>query len=324
MPLSGWRKRKKNRGKRKRKNSLVGKEVYDKNRRSEEFSAPLSRTVTVARFQGKQRQEIIQEVQKQMQEGALQAMKQVLSACREAEVTAKLGREKGEQRRARSHEQEIDGKCGSCGCQDANHFTRDGHEKRNVETGYGHLQAVRIPLVECQRCHHDVIGTCTLLEKYERFWRDFQQDALLSSGPGQSLRAIKERWSGQLGSPVGLRTIHERIHQVESLVHHMHDQHVPEAPAVVQWDGMWVTIQNQNEAIQPDRKQRKRHQRSGKKVVILVALGLWPDGRREILDWEIASSEDQTQWELLLKRLWVREVTAEQGLKMMVREGCGG
>ena len=56
----------------------------------------MSITVTVARFQGKQRQEIIQEVQKQMQEGALQAIKQVLSACLEAEVTAQLGREKGE------------------------------------------------------------------------------------------------------------------------------------------------------------------------------------------------------------------------------------
>ena len=113
-----------------------------------------------------------------MQEGALQAIKQVLSACLEAEVTAKLGREKGEPRRASSHEREIDWKCGHCGCQDANHFTRDGHYKRNLETGYGHLQSLPIPMVECQRCHHDVICTFALLEKYERFWIDFQQDAL--------------------------------------------------------------------------------------------------------------------------------------------------
>ncbi len=58
--------------------------------------------------------------------------------------------------------------------------------------------------------------------------------------------------------------------------------------------------------------------------MILVALGFWPDERREILDWEIATSEDHTQWEHLLNRLWVRGVTAEQGLKMIVRDGCGG
>lgn len=284
----------------------------------------MSISVTVARFQGKQRQDIIQEVQKQMQEGALQAIKQVLSACLEAEVTEKLGREKGEPRRASSHARESDWTCGYCGCQDANHFTRDGHYHRNLETGYGHLHALPIPMVECQRCHHDVICRFALLEKYERFWIDLQQDALFSSGLGQSLRAIKERWSGQLGSPIGLRTINELINQVEPLVHQMQEQHFPEAPTVVQCDGIWVTIQSQTQAMALDKAQRKRHQRSGKKVVILVALGFWPDGRREILDWEIASSEAHAQWELLLNRLWMRGVSAEQGLKMLVRDGCGG
>lgn len=125
----------------------------------------MSIPVTSARFQGKQRQEIIQEVQKQMQEAALQAIKQVLRACLEAEVTAQLGREKGEPRRASSQERESDWKCGHCGCQDANQFTRDGHYQRNLETGYGHLQHLHIPMVECQRCHHDVICTFALLEK---------------------------------------------------------------------------------------------------------------------------------------------------------------
>ena len=284
----------------------------------------MSIPVRIARFQGKDRQEIIQAVQKQMQDGALQAIKQVLSACLEAEVTAQLGREKGEPRRARSQVRESDWKCGNCGCQDANFFTRDGHYQRNLETGYGHLHALPIPMVECQQCHHDVICTFTLLEKYGRFWLDLQQDALFSSGLGQTLRAIRERWSGHLGSPVGLRTINEIINQVEPLVYQMQEQHFPEAPTVVQCDGIWVTIQSQKEAIAPDKTQRQRHQRSGKKVVILVALGFWPDGRREILDWEIANSEDHTQWEHLLNRLWRRQVTAEQGLQMIVRDGCGG
>ena len=284
----------------------------------------MSIPVTVARFQGKHRQDIIQKVQKQMQAGALQAIKQVLTACLEAEVTAKLGREKGEPRRVSSQQRASDWTCGHCGCQDANHFTRDGHYHRNLETGYGHLHGLPVPMVECQRCHHDVICTFTLLGKYERFGIDLQQDALFSSGLGQSLRAIKERWSGQLGSPVGLLTINELINEVEPLVHRMQEQHFPEAPAVVQCDGIWVTLQSQKQALKLDTRQRQRHERSGKKVVILVALGFWPDGRREILDWEIASSEDHTQWELLLNRLWKREVTAEQCLKMMVRDGCGG
>jgi transposase-like protein len=59
-------------------------------------------------------------------------------------------------------------------------------------------------------------------------------------------------------------------------------------------------------------------------VVLLVALGFWPDGRREILDWQIATSEEHTEGEVLLRRLSERGVQAEQGLKMIVRDGCGG
>lgn len=128
----------------------------------------MSIPVSVARFHGKQRQEIMQEVQKQMQEGALQAIKQVMTACLEAEVTAKLGREKGEPRLVSSQQRASDWKCGHCGCQEANHFTRDGHYQRDLETGYGHLHALPIPMLECQRCHHDVICTFALLGNYER------------------------------------------------------------------------------------------------------------------------------------------------------------
>jgi hypothetical protein len=88
-----------------------------------------------------------------------------------------------------------------------NHFTRDGHYQRNLEIGYGYLHALPISMVECQSCHHDVLCRFTLLEKYERFRLDLHQDALFCSGLRQGLRAIKERWSGHLGSPVGLRTI---------------------------------------------------------------------------------------------------------------------
>lgn len=59
----------------------------------------MSLAVSIQSFQEKERKEIIGEVQRQMQEAALQAVKRILTACLEAEVTAKLGREKGSQRR---------------------------------------------------------------------------------------------------------------------------------------------------------------------------------------------------------------------------------
>ena len=61
-------------------------------------------------------------------------------------------------------------------------------------------------------------------------------------------------------------------------------------------------------------------------MVVLVALGFWNDGsgRREILDWQIAPSEEHTEWESLLHRLWQRGLRPEKGLQMVVRDGSGG
>lgn len=284
----------------------------------------MSITVSGGRIIGKERKEIIQTVQKQIKEAVLQATQQVIKAFLEAEVTAKLGREKGSPRRVSEQPREIDWQCGHCECQDANQFTRDGHYRRTLETELGHIDQLRVPMLECQCCHHDVICLFSILEKFQRFWVDLQQDAFFSSGLGETLRAIRNRWSGELERPVGLRSINELINQVEPLVHRMREQHFPEAPTVVQCDGIWVTVQDQEGEIKPDKRQRKRHERSGKKVVILVAMGFWPDGRREILDWQLANSEDHAEWEVLLKRLKERGIGAEQGLKMIVRDGCGG
>lgn len=284
----------------------------------------MSRHVSAESIQGKERKEIIEQVQKQIKEAVVQVTRQVVMACLEAEVSAQLGREKGSRRRECEQSHQSDWKCGHCGCQDANQFTRDGHYQRTLETKLGHIDHLQVPMLECQKCHHDVICQFSILEKFQRFWIDMQQDAFFSSGLSQSLRAIKDRWSGERDRPVGLRRINELINQVEPLIHRMREQQFQEAPMVIQCDGIWVTVTNQEEAIKQDSRQRKRKKRSGKKIVILVALGFWPDGKREIVDWQLAKSEDHTEWKPFLERLKERGISSSKGLKMIVRDGCGG
>jgi hypothetical protein len=179
-------------------------------------------------------------------------------------------------------------------------------------------------MLECQKCFHDGICQFHLLEKFRRFWIDLEEDALFSSGLGQSLRSIVERWSAQAESHVGLRTLNERINQIEPLIEKMREQAIVPGPPIIQLDGIWVTIQREGGRIKPDAKTRQRKQRTGKKQVILVALAFWEDGRREVLDGHIAPSEEHTHWEVLLNRLWRRGVQPEKGLKRSVRDGCGG
>ncbi len=170
------------------------------------------------KLQAAERQTILQTVQQQAKAAALQAIRPVLKEFLEAEVTAKLGRAKGVARQISSTARAIDWQCASCSCRDANQFTRDGHYRRNLETGWGHLEDLQVPMLECQQCQHDVICSFTILEKFQRFWLDLDQDVLFSSGLCQSLREISQRWSATVGGSVGLRTLNERINQREPFV----------------------------------------------------------------------------------------------------------
>jgi hypothetical protein len=271
-----------------------------------------------------QRKDILDFVQRQVNLAALEAIRTVIEECLEAEVTTKLGREKGVPRKV-GQMREIDWSCGNCGCKDANQFTRDGHYHRDLETGWGHVGDLRVPMVECQICHHDVICHFAVFEKNHRFWLDLDQDALFSSGLCQSLREITERWGEILGGNVGLRTVNERINQIEGQVQEYYKQTIKNVPDVIQLDGIYVTIQGQSETVKYDKRNRARHVRKGEKKVVLVALGFWQHGeRREVIDWQIAKSEDHEQWEALLNRLYDRGVTADSGLQAVIRDGSGG
>ena len=108
---------------------------------------------------------------------------------------------------------------------------------------------------------------------------------------------------------MGLRTLNERINQIEPLLAQAHHKSITDVPTVVQLDGIWLTIQSQSDKEKPDGRKRRRKKRTGKRVVVLVALGFWNDGsgRREIIDWEIAKSEEHTEWERLLNRRMASE-----------------
>ena len=279
-----------------------------------------------AKRKGEERRAILQGIQTQMQQVIIEGVTLVLQEFLEQEVTTKWGRSKRRPRQVSSQPRVIDWRCAFCGSSDANQFTRDGHYQRRLETGWGHLDTLRVPMLECQQCQHDVVAHFAILDKYQRFWLDAPQRAIFGSGLCQSLRHLSQQWAATLGSNVGLRTVNERINQLEVLLAQAHREPIRDVPAVVQFDGIWLSMQTQQDGITEDSRKRKRHQKRGKRMVVLVALGLWTDGsgKRHILDWEVADQEDKASWERLVQRLWERGVKLESGLQAIVRDGTEG
>lgn len=282
-----------------------------------------------AKLNGAERKQVIQAVQTQMQQAALAAITPLITSFLEEEALVKLGRAKYASRQVGTEERTIDWTCRYCGCQDANQFTRDGHYQPNLETGWGHINGLKVPMLEGWKCRHAVVVQWAVLEKFKRFWLDLDQKVLFGSGLCQSLRRLSAEWSSLIGGSVGLRTLSERINAVESLIEVERKGSLASVPSVMQLDGIWLSLQtqaDQPETIKIDKRGRKRHKRTGKRVVVLVALGLWSDDghRREIPDWQVAESENQADWEKLLQRLYDRGVNAETGLRVVVRDGGTG
>jgi hypothetical protein len=279
-----------------------------------------------AKLQAQERKAILQAIESQIQQVIIDGVTQVLQEFLEQEVTSKLGRAKGSPRRVSTQPRLIDWQCAFCGCSDANQFTRDGHYLRRLETGWGHVERLRVPMLECQQCQHDVVAQFAILHKYQRFWLDAPHRAIFGSGLARSLRHLSQEWAVTLGASVGLRTINARINQLEAQLESVHHQPITEVPPVIQFDGIWLSRQTQHDEIHQDSRQRKRHRKSGKRIVVLVALGVWADGsgKRRILDWEMAEQEEQSAWERLVQRLWERGVKLETGLQAIVRDGGEG
>ena len=140
------------------------------------------------KLEAHERQAILEEVYQHAKAAASAAVKALIETLLEAEVSAKLGREKGAARHISGQPREVDWVCGHCGGCDAQHFTRDGHDRRSLQTGWGSIEELRVPMLECQQCGHDVLCHFTILENYERFWLDLDQDVVLGSGLCESLR----------------------------------------------------------------------------------------------------------------------------------------
>ena len=92
---------------------------------------------TQGKLEEDERQAMLEEVYQQAKAAASAAIKAVVEMLLEAEVSAKLGREKGAVRHISGQPREVGWVCGQCGCADAQHFTRDGHYRRSEASGLG-------------------------------------------------------------------------------------------------------------------------------------------------------------------------------------------
>lgn len=253
-------------------------------------------------------------------------VRQVVGACLEAMLTKEVDRQlarKRHQRRAKMWgEMKSEMKCKRCGSQQRNQFRRNGSYARGLDTGYGHV-VFRMPQVEC-KCGGGVRVKYPMLKARQRIWEDVRLEIREKSGLKLPLRVIKAELDARLGGSVGLRSINQCICATAPGATIYERMGNIATPPVILVDGVWVTVMYPTGEKRMDRISRQRQVKRGQRRVVLMAQGVWPEsGKREMLGWKIAESEDQDAWSDLVAVIRQRGVRWEQ-VQLLIGDGSPG
>lgn len=266
-------------------------------------------------------QAMLEEAMAMGQAALVSAVSHHLNGLLVAAVTTLLGRGSRVRRHRVSAEVEQSGRCIRCKSHQSRHFSRNGYRERSLLTVLGWIP-FSLPRIRCECGGSVSIELDGLVRPYQRLSDEVDEQLQRWYRLGMSLRQLAEALEHSWMSPLSLRTLMGRIHLMAAQAAvPMPDQ----APPIVQVDAIWVTLVLPTGGTYRDRKGRRRPQVGRFRRPIFVALGVWPETAHAIvLDWMLATSEDEEQWLTFLSALEERGMRGEQGLQLLIHDGGSG
>lgn len=177
---------------------------------------------------------------------------------------------------------------------------RNGYYRRHLLTELGDIE-LNVPRT---RRYSPV----EVLRAYARRTPEIDRVILAGFVLGLSTRKVGETLLALLGRPVSASTVSQVAKTLDSAVAAFHRRPLKNRYKVLMLDGVVLARKTGAGAL---------------KRPVLVALGLRPDGKKEIIDFRLAGSESAAEWEQFLTDLHRRGLTGE-GLDMICIDGGSG
>ena len=125
---------------------------------------------------------------------------------------------------------------------------------------------------------------------------------------GLSTRKVAEALLPMLGERVSAATVSRVAKSLDGAVASFHRRPIRRRYRFLILDGVVL---------------KRRTGAGSAKRVVLVALGITPEGRKEVIDFFITPGERQSSWEVFLADLYRRGLTGE-GLELIITDGGAG
>jgi transposase-like protein len=177
---------------------------------------------------------------------------------------------------------------------------RNGSYRRRILTELGDIE-LRVPRTRTW-------SPKAVVHAYARRTREVDRMILACFVLGLSTRKVGEALLPVLGRPVSASAVSQVAKSLDAVVAAFHRRPLKNRYKVLMLDGVTLSRKTGAGAV---------------KRPVLVALGLLPDGRKEVIDFRLARSESAAEWQLFLDDLHRRGLTGE-GLDMICADGGQG
>lgn len=177
---------------------------------------------------------------------------------------------------------------------------RNGYYRRHLLTELGDIE-LQVPRT---RRYSPV----EVIRAYARRTREIDRVILTGFVLGLSTRKVGETLLALLGRAVSASTVSQVAKTLDAAVAAFHRRPLKNCYNALMLDGVVLARKTGAGALRRP---------------VLVALGLRPDGKKEVIDFRLAASESAAEWEKFLADLYRRGLTGE-GLDMICVDGGSG
>jgi putative transposase len=183
---------------------------------------------------------------------------------------------------------------------------RNGYYSRDLESGFGLIRDLRVPRLRVGSRSRSLEQH--LFERYHRRRPEVERFVRTLFFAGVSTRAVGEVLEILLGFSPSATAVSRMVAALDKEVKTYHARPLEDEYVYLFFDGLTVTLKEA-----PGAKRR----------LVLVAYGITKEGKRRLIDFRVAQSESQAEWDRFLRSLLERGLIGRR-LKLITTDGGQG
>ena len=198
-------------------------------------------------------------------------------------------------------------------------FRCAGHYHRRVRTSYGLIADLCVPKLRSG----NALRPWQILRRYQLAMQIVLDQALYLYTLGLSIRDLQEALYLVFGHVLAREAVGRVTIAAQSPMQRWRERTITDTPPILIVDGGWVQILAPTGQTWTDRSGHERVEMRGQERVVLAVMGVWEDGRHEILHYEATDAESTEAWSAVLAALKQRGLDP-QAVRMVVSDGTTG